>query len=260
MNVRQVVVTFFNRRFSDRFNKALDEAWLRLRWDLFLRFPVSSLAHQTISDFDWVILFHERSPKWLRDAAQNLSLPCRVHLSFDHNCIEALMAPGRLLNDVHLVTRLDSDDALHRCSLERIRQAFETFGEKYDAYNFEFGYQYDTVTQRLVLTRAESPPFGTRVYFPPVHDPVDSGPEHNRWPSLYRYADISFGDPLFLQVVHGDNLLNRISYTGAPISRPLSREILRAAFNVVDDFRPVPARYFTQDLVHLLWQLRRTRH
>lgn len=259
MGVRQVVVTFFNRRLDDVFNKALDESWLHARWDLFQKFTVPSLLKQTVQNFDWVLLFHERSPEWLRVAVRKLNLSCRVHLSFDRGPIHGLATAESLEKDVFLVTRLDSDDAFHAMALERIRGAFALYGEQFDAYGFEVGYQYDERTQRLALTRVESPPFGTRVYFPPVRDPVDSGPEHHRWPSLYRYKDISWGDPMFLQVVHGSNLLNRVLYTSSPIARPLSRHILKEAFNVDLPPKHVPARLFLSDLIHLLWQIRRTR-
>lgn len=259
MGVRQVVVTFFNRRFDNVFSKALDESWLHTRWDLFQKYTVASLRNETVQNFDWVVPFHERSPEWLRVAARRLSLPCRVHLSFDQGPINGLATTESLQNDVFLVTRLDSDDGLHALALERIAKAFARYGEEFDAYGFEVGYQYDERTQRLALMNTSSPPFGTRVYFPPVRDPVDSGPEHHRWPDLFRYKDISCGDPIFLQVVHRSNLANRIVYTSSPIARPLSRRILKEAFNIEVPAEAVPARLFASDLIHLLWQVRRTR-
>jgi len=192
------------------FTIGLDNDWLQYRWDIFTKFTVPSVAAQTYTDFDWVILCHRRSPQWLREQAQTLKLPCGVRLSFDKidPTLDDLKDPAL---EVVLTIRIDSDDAWHCCAMARIRECFEADPYSCEILNFEVGYQYDSLKGRLALMRWLSPPFNTRINFPPILDPLDVGGAHNKLYMKYSYRDISQGDPMLLRVIHGANVHSRIN-------------------------------------------------
>ncbi len=264
MRVRQVLLTYFNRRFYSGFTKALDDEWLKYRWKLFNTFTGPSICAQTCIDFDWVILYHDNSPKWLKECAESLEMPCRMRPSF--NSIDP--AGGKIdpglddlkdsSFDVVLTTRIDSDDALHRCAMAKIRESFEGNPDAYDILNFEVGFQYDCLSQRLAMVKLASPPFDTKINRSPVVNPLDVGGVHSELPEKYRYRDISQGHPMFLQVVHGDNIINRMSSRAIYLSRSLSQYILKEAFNIDDPIREMPLRVRLSDMERLTRQMRRT--
>lgn len=250
MRIRQVLLTYFNRRVNDTYHtKSLDEDWLQYRWGLFETFTVPTIRAQTCSDFEWVILCHRDSPGWMRERAKTLDLPCRVRFSF--GVVMPVLEEGEIDDDladlrdpsydVILTTRVDSDDGLHRCAMQRIRDSYVA-DQRLEALNFETGYRYDCPSQRLEFVRVPSPAFGTKVNKPPFLNPLFVGRSHPRLPERYVYGEISRGDPMFLMVIHGDNVMNQIGGKPSFLSKSLSRHVLQEAFNVNDPSRGAPAR------------------
>jgi len=233
MRVKHILVTSFNRwlKAGSTFTKGLDNDWLNYRWKIFTRFTVPSIAGQSNNDFDWVIMCHERSPTWLRERAKTLELPCRVRFSFNQNdpALDDLNDPSL---DAVLSTRIDSDDAFHRCAMARVRESFEADPYSYEILNFEIGYQYDSLGERLAVVRRISPPFGTKINLPPILDPLDTGGRHDTLHKKYVYKNISHGDPMFLIVIHDANIQSKIYPTASFASRSLSQHSLREAFNI----------------------------
>jgi hypothetical protein len=207
--VKHILVTRFNNRLDERYSNALDSDWLEHRWGLFTKITVPSIAAQAYTDFTWLVLCHKDSPAWLRDRARLVDLPCRVRFLFD--------APGDELNDLRdasldavLTTRIDSDDAFHHQAMARVQESFEMNRYAYEILNFEVGYQYDYLGERLALVRSGSPPFNTMIHRGPVSKPLSSGGRHGKLPLRYSYLDISNGEPMFVQTLHGENLHNKV--------------------------------------------------
>jgi hypothetical protein len=256
MRVRQILLTYFNRRYNDtKFVKALDEEWLKHRWELFETFTIPSVAAQTCADFDWVILCHRDSPQWLYDRFQALDVPCRLRVSFDvldpgFQDLDAGLADLRDPSyDVILTLNLDSDDGLHRCAMERVREAFEADKAEHEALFLDIGYKYDRFSQRLVFAKFASSPFVAKVNLPPFANPLDVGGNHARIISKYTYCEISYGDPLFLQVIHQRNVSNRVdSKQSSFLSKSLSRHVLRQAFHIEDSEQPFSMESYVSKL------------
>lgn len=255
VRVRQILVTYFNRRYNDRhYSKALDPDWLAHRWELFETFTVPSIVAQTCTDFDWVILFHRQSPPWLYDLAHSLDAPCRLRVSFDvldpaFQELDAGLADLRARSyDAILTLNLDSDDALHRTALERFRLGFEADRMGHEILLLETGYRYDRLSRRLEFIQMDASPFLAKVNLPPFTNPLDMGGCHSHVIDQYRCCDISHGDPLFAQVIHQNNVLNRISSRPSFLSKSLSQHVLREAFNVEDPGQRLSVRCYTTKL------------
>jgi Putative rhamnosyl transferase len=233
MKIKHVLVTAFNNRLKPGtiFTKALDSDWLKYRWEIFNTFTVPSVAAQTCTDFEWVILCHEQSPSWLKNSAKTFKLPCQVRFSFRRNDPKLDDLKDSSFDAV-LTTRIDSDDAWHRCAMARIREQFEADPFRYEILNFKVGYYYDALSGQLALTSRPSPPFSTKVNLPPISDPLDTGGHHDKLPSKYSYKAISQGDPMYLRVLHSANSLSRVSPQLCFVSRSLSQHILQEAFSI----------------------------
>lgn len=234
--LRHLLLTRFNNVLNEEYTRALDDQWLEQRWALFTTFTLPSLLGQTNADFDWWILCHEETPSWIRKRAAAIDLPSRA--AFIYGAPQAdLLAPFRDPPlEVLLTTRIDSDDAFHREAIARIRAAFESAPVTTRVLNFEIGYKLDWATGQLALSEFHSPPFSTLIKRQPIGDPLDTGGNHYDLRRNYPYVSIDNGDPMFVQVIHGENLANRFkagTSTGFT-SRRLSARILAEAFNIRD--------------------------
>lgn len=176
MRIRHLLLTKFNCDLilenkvlqAKGTSKKLDDRWLKYRWNLFKTFTIPNICAQTYTDFDWLILFDKHSPKWLREESEKIEVPCRKHLSFfDFGSDEFFTAFSDLNDsstyDIGLTTIIDSDDAFHRCAMQRIRDYFLAYPNDYDCLNFEIGYQYNLSTHRLAIVQVNSPPFSTKI-------------------------------------------------------------------------------------------------
>jgi hypothetical protein len=232
--VRQVLLTLFNHRLNSHFHNSLDEAWLRHRWGVFSRVTVPSIAGQSTADFDWVIRLHEASPRWLLDAAAALEVPCRLRLMVGQ--ADASTTPE--LDDLRdpsleavLLTRIDSDDALQRTAMARLRESYQEDPSSATVLNFQVGYRMDYATARLGLFFHYSPSCLTFVHRQPIVNPIGWGGNHFDLPDLFPFRAVDGGQPMFLQTAHGRNIstnLRRIQL----LPWPVSAHILRAAFNI----------------------------
>lgn len=247
MHIRHVLVTKFNcdlilenKVLQEKgFKKKLDENWLRYRWQLFTAFTVPSICAQTNTDFDWVVFFDKHSPQWLREEAQKLNVPCRKRFSFYDVGSDEFFEAFKNLNDptsydIALTTIIDSDDAFHRCAMERIKERFLKDPTDIEVINFEIGYQYDILSQRLAIIQVTSPPFSTKINVANQPNPFNNsifydGGDHTKLPEKHKdkYCEISEGDPMFIQVVHGDNIANRLHWNASYLPRSLSVRILK---------------------------------
>ena len=233
--VRQVLLTPFNHRLSRSYPAALDEDWLRFRWDLFEKVTLPSIAGQTNADFDWLIRFHRASPAWLLERAAALDLPCRVRPlvgEVDGTVATDLEDLRATSLEALLVTRVDSDDALHRRAMATIRASYEPGPASAEAFTFQVGYRLDLATARLGLLFHYSPPFCTFVQRPPSINPLDAGGDHWTLPRRHRLRPIADGDPMFVQTIHGRNLRNELGQRVALVDEAVSAHILQTAFNI----------------------------
>jgi hypothetical protein len=186
-----------------------EENWLINRWALFERYCLPSVAAQDDPDVTWIIYLDPLTPAWLLDAMAPHSRSGLVTA-----VLRESVSPAELVADItaalgrtepHLITaNLDNDDALAKDFVRRLRATVPGVGPT--AIYFERG-----------LIRTPAGVFSHRDpsnAFCAVREPADAPVTcwkdwHNR---LERHMPVMVvgGSPAWLQVVHGQNVSNRV--------------------------------------------------
>ncbi len=217
---------FLITRFNIRYQEAhfqLDksgaptrtEVWLRKRLLLFEQYCFPSIAHQTNKNFTWLILFDQDTPSFCREIfaqyRQAFPLLMEVLVYPNENYVErtkeAIYKHCSKEARYILTTRLDSDDALHETTIQRIQDAFQ---EKDDFFiNLRYGLQYDAERQILTHIRFDQNPFITRVE-------KKSNDVRTVLEVMHQYADRTapitnlHSTPGWLQLIHEGNISNQL--------------------------------------------------
>ena len=203
------IITRFNLPLFST-SAGLSDSWLRHRVDLFETLCRPSLAAQTSRAFRWLVLLDSRSPSWLCRRMQELGddgLFEPVYLA------EALS--GAVLGDVVrarsdapvvITTRIDSDDLVAPEFVQTIRAEFARTDADFlnlvngaqwcDGRAYSRPYTKNPFISRIERSRSEL----STVY-------VD---EHFRLDRHGRVRNVRTERPMWLQVVHGDNVANSV--------------------------------------------------
>lgn len=210
MNLDHVLLTRFNLPTGGvEARIRASEHWLTNRWRLFERYCAPSVAAQTGADFDWVVYFDPASPTWLRDAIQPYLRQGLFTAIFReevprHTLVEDLRGVVRHGDGMLLTTNVDNDDGLAVDFLARLRAAVD-FEERRALY----------VVNGLVRD-------ADGVYL--RHDPENAfcsvaepwSDPRTCWDDWHIMLGRSMpvigleGEPGWLQVVHGENVSNRV--------------------------------------------------
>jgi hypothetical protein len=233
--INHVLLTRFNlpSAGAERFIRAR-ENWLKQRVALFEKYCVPSVRSQTVADLKWIIYLDPASPDWLKSRMLELSN-------------SGLFAPiyreqvqrSELLADINSVvdtrgkrlvtTNLDNDDGLARNFAERVQvvSAGRTRQVVYVDYGLIIG------NQKLYLRRDRRNAFCSVAE--PWDAPVTCWSEWHTELEKTMAAVHLRGEPGWLQVIHGDNVSNRIR------GRRVSPVGYRASFSGFLDDLPQPS-------------------
>ncbi len=184
--------------------------WLSGRFELFMTYCLPSMAAQESHAFHWLIYFDEQTPEQFREqiiAAQSQVAfepifvgPFRASLAADD--VAKRLSPG---TQRVITTRLDNDDAVSRDFLMRIRAECEGLPDG-TIVNFRQGVALRA--GRLYTAVDDSNPFASLVEAADGAKTIWAAPHTElaaRFPT--RQVDTA---PCWLQVVHGENVANRI--------------------------------------------------
>ncbi|WP_299334745.1 glycosyltransferase [uncultured Psychroserpens sp.] len=114
-------------------NQVNDEVWLKDRYDLFQKYCVPSITHQSEKDFKWLVYFDIDTPKRFRKINQQIisDLPCFIPKYVNgFNDFETSL-PSHIVEMIdesttHIITtRLDNDDCLHKDTVAAIQKNFQ---------------------------------------------------------------------------------------------------------------------------------------
>jgi hypothetical protein len=209
------ILTVFNVRVDYGGKKPPDRAWLDHRFHLFETFCYPSVHAQTCQDFTWLVLFDAATPPEYRRRIEK----CQEWDRFTPVFVDEVMSieafarmRDRLIGDragtptTLITTQLDNDDALHRRYIENIRR--EVREDTFEFINATNGFLLDYERNRLYKKRDFSNPFYSLIE--PFHNfrTVWCVP-HHKLSSVGTVRQIDT-EPLWLQVVHGKNVLNNI--------------------------------------------------
>lgn len=221
---KHFILTLFNTRVSHGQGVLPDPVWMEHRFELFGRFCYPSVRGQRGAEFLWMVFFDAETPPEFRRRIDAFARWDRFIPVFVRGEMSARSFAGmkdrvigeRAGNPEMLVTTLlDNDDALHRDYLARVQA--EVRGQKAEVLNVTNGYVLDLGAHRLYSKKDYSNPFLS------VIEPFDGFQTAWRGP---HHLMGSFGpvrqlitEPLWLQVVHGRNISNRV---GVHLRRPLT--------------------------------------
>jgi hypothetical protein len=232
----QVVLTRFNLP-SEGYESLVraQEGWLRSRVALFERYCLPSMRAQT-TPATWIIYFDPESPEWLLDWIARVNdgdfLPhFRATISPAELVADiraAVLATSGSLRDGLITTNLDNDDALASDFLARTAAAARP-GERTAVYLAD-GIIADSAGAYRRVDRHNA--------FCSVAEPWEApvtcwAAAHNRLGESMPVRSVR-GRPAWLQVIHGENVSNRVR------GRLVSPARSRAAFGGLLDDRPEP--------------------
>ena len=219
--IKHFILTRFNVATPGRWEEIrLRPHWLEKRYDLFKDFCLPGVASQTRKDFEWIIFFDEQTPADYMERIRKLQsvFPFRIIQTplFEMKDLCKQLVQERAGADWLLTTRLDSDDILATDFVENLRRDLKP--DTHHNLNFPNGLILSIKSDSLCLYRDRdmSSPFASLME--PFNDNVQT-----IWEKQHRYIDemapITQGSeqPMWLQVVHGDNISNHVRGVRIPL-------------------------------------------
>lgn len=214
-SIKHFILTRYNVATPGRWEEIrLRPHWLEKRFQLFRDYCLPGVAGQTRKDFEWIIFFDEQTPADYMDRIRALQVhfPFRIITTplFEMSALAPQILAERAEAEWLLTTRLDTDDILATDFVERLRRDLKP-GMK-QVFNFPHGLMLslkDGKAPALYRDRDDSSPFVS------LFEPFDENLT-TIWKEMHRYADrlaplVQAGpEPAWLQIVHGDNIANRI--------------------------------------------------
>lgn len=212
-------------RFSVRFGHdqpAPEEDWLTYRWAFFRDAAASSLAHQSVKNSRWLVFFDASTPNWLRAEIEvlrpGLSEPVFLDEPWSYSVLQR--AVEELIQAPCLITtRLDSDDAV---AVRFIEQIQADLGHQYGQYiNLMHGVWVERSGQLFRFDYLENP------FISCVEKRAESHPPRTVFQSFQHGAsrkhasiiNVVTPDPMWMQVIHGSNLMNEVRGIRTPPAR-----------------------------------------
>jgi len=179
--------------------------WLGERCDFLEKWTLPSILSQTATDFKWILLANIGTPNEIKKRLE--SYPgCTVEYTDES---PRVFVPKFLKKTVTtpwvMTTTLDSDDAI---SMDFIETVQASFNSEHEYLNLTKGYKYLTRTDKFYSRFSHGNPFITLV------EPTDGAigvycRVHGSKDLPAPIRQIGGSQKYWLQVVHGDNIVNK---------------------------------------------------
>jgi hypothetical protein len=191
--------------------------WMEGRIQLFFDYCYPSVKNQSNKNFEWIIFFDSRTPKEYLNRISEMDDQGIIEFRFtDH--WDKLDAEILQILDEHkhsygqlISTRLDCDDAVSEDFVERIQgEVLKNRAQTPFAINFSNGVILDKESKIYYLKKIES-----NAFISLVQDKTSLGVsifkmEHQTISGSINTVDFNY-PKMWLQVVHGKNLINKSS-------------------------------------------------
>ncbi|WP_299441300.1 glycosyltransferase [uncultured Rhodospira sp.] len=194
--------------------------WLARRFEIFEKFTVPSMSSQTDQKFYWIILFDKDTPEEFRrriEASRQKApfIPYYTGFFDSRGWAEAVLMSLSARPQWILTTRLDNDDGLSTCHVERLHSAVEGVHPERCAFNFLNGYILNK--NRLYFQRHPKNAFFSLLE--PMNETMCTANSIKHM-ELHKHVPIRQigGRGGWLQVVHGENVSNKIRGWRVPAS------------------------------------------
>ncbi|MCW6508558.1 glycosyltransferase [Lichenifustis flavocetrariae] len=209
--VVHVILTRFNCRFVDKdFPARTQPGWLESRFELFERYCLPTMKAQTDQNFEWAVFFDAQTPDPFIRRARELF---KDHPNFHIRFLEVYTGQ-HLKDDLKLLladrcdwlvsTRLDNDDGLGATFVEQVQR--QVAAGRREAINFAKGLLLGL--KGLYVSRQASNAFLS------LSEPFDGFETvlycpHKEMSRFVPIRDVE-APPLWLQVIHGGNISNKL--------------------------------------------------
>lgn len=212
------VLTRFNVRSFYHVSEPTEE-WLRERLRLFRQYCLPALAGQSSRQFLWLVFVDDLSPQWFRQEiekdARGRFETVYVAGAFTSATVSKAVS-ARTDTPYILTTRVDNDDAVSRDFVQTIQTCFQR--QDFEFINLVNGAQY--ADRKVYLRPYTKNPFLSLIEAVGTKAPETVFVEHHyRVDERGPVRNIRTAHPMWLQVIHGGNVLNEIVGLRVPGNR-----------------------------------------
>jgi hypothetical protein len=212
---KHLLLTRYNIEFHWKYpdgKTGLDPAYLNPRGELFRRFCVPSVQSQTSKDFEWLVLFHPDTPpvhyEFLKGTAtvilaRNLRKASEI-IARDHLCAGPILS-----------TRMDNDDCIAPDFISATRETADREMERPSFWRRDFVVTPQrgavaSLTERVWRPQfRKSPSYISLLWTPRSGKPWRSPLHVHHGNHRYRLVKVDHEGPLWLSMIHGQNLRRR---------------------------------------------------
>lgn len=213
MSICHLLLTRFNIQYEQGDEQGLQPKWIEDRLRLFEQYCLPAVLSQTCRDFEWIILGDIRTPETYKIKINRYtSLSSQIHVlwwPFDaadedyHIPYQQLGTEYARKADILITSRLDNDDVIPACYMERVQELAQKGVEGF--VSFPIGKQTFVHSKRSYRVRYVQNHFTSRIEktdFKTVmaynHALVDTGLLHL----------VETEEPMWEEIVHGGNVIN----------------------------------------------------
>lgn len=229
---KHFVITLFNLQLwtKDKKNTSTrTPEWLEKRFDLFETYCFPSLKSQSISNFIWLCLFDNHTPKdfitKIRTLQQQLPQfqPCFLSPEEaneflwgaeeqESGFVEKYIRPFLNGDEEYIITtNIDNDDAFHQDTLQKLQQQF-CLSSQVGVYSMVWGLQYFPQWNALLKMRYPHNHFLTLVE--PVNKRIHTIEYYSHTIARKTFPSKDILDsPAWIEVVHNCNVNNELRIT-----------------------------------------------
>jgi hypothetical protein len=267
MAFQHIVITQFNLRNFPKSNNAETENWIRWtrnRIQIFNDYCLPSMVNQSCRDFTWLLYFDSETPEEFSDfiretAGYDFIQICysRGNEDFYAGYMAEVNKRVRPETEWLLTTRIDNDDCLHRDAIRVIQTQFRP--QHGYLISLASGYVLNLAAKTLSHYFYPMSPFLSLV------ENIQTGcggvfqKGHTKWDELrlfiHREIRLAFtggasrkamfvlNRPLWIQLVHGDNVSNSF-YRGLPVLSGRDLKEFSIPFSTVGQPLSVVPKYY----------------
>lgn len=137
----------------------LDEHYLASRFEIFEKYTFPSFLNQTDQNFEWIVMFHKKTPDSFKNKIDELSRKMKQFTAWYLDDDESINFGNYIKNYLQMTypnsdvitTRVDNDDYVHQSFIESIKKDF--FSENHTditILTYPNGLQYDCRTKEIL--------------------------------------------------------------------------------------------------------------
>lgn len=196
--------------------------WVDHRLNLLENYCYPSVENQTCDNFTWIVTSHKRNlTDEQLDRLNKMSRFRNILLRDDADYDERLdiyksiiFEGGKDNIDIVITSRLDCDDAIHRCFVQEVQKNCMYNEDKY-ILNFSAGYEYDVKKKLLTIRSIKD----TNMFISLVEKVKDNDSiktvvcdQHQRMRYKFTVHQLYSNTPFWIQFIHGSNIFTKRGY------------------------------------------------